>query len=187
MTRSKRTGLLLATGAAVAWGLWLRVTAAQPPDKKPSSYLPVVEEKLDTVIARMTADKPKVEKRQADLLAQRYDLANHPESPATRQALVNQAALLTDRINTLQGDLTAVRTEAQTQYGLLTGPTGDVLAAAQEIAQLNPPKGQNLSAPQLRNYRTAVGAVAWAKNCPTQDAVKTVEEIVQRFARGQAI
>ena len=65
------------------------------------------------------------------------DLANHPESPATRQALVNQASLLTDRLNTLQGDLTAVRTEAQTQYGLLTGPTGDVLAAAQQIAQLN--------------------------------------------------
>src|SRR4051794_26933956 len=28
------------------------------------------------------------------------DLANHPEAPATRQALVNQAGLLTNRINT---------------------------------------------------------------------------------------
>jgi flagellar hook-associated protein 1 len=65
------------------------------------------------------------------------DLANHPESPATRQSLVNQAQLLTDRINSLAGDLTQVRTEAQTEYGMLTGPTGDVLSAAQDVAQLN--------------------------------------------------
>src|SRR3954471_6884132 len=65
------------------------------------------------------------------------DLANHPEAPATRQALVNQASLLTDRINTLQGSLTAVRTEAQTQYAMLTGPTGDVMSAAKDIAALN--------------------------------------------------
>src|SRR3954452_7456732 len=65
------------------------------------------------------------------------DLANHPESPATRQALVNQAQLLSDRIGTLRNDLPAVRTEAQTEYGLLTGPTGDVLSAAQDIATLN--------------------------------------------------
>src|SRR3954468_18923302 len=65
------------------------------------------------------------------------DLSNHPEQPATRQALVNQAGLLTDRIQTLRSDLTAVRTQAQTEYGLLTGPTGDVLSAAQDIAALN--------------------------------------------------
>ena len=65
------------------------------------------------------------------------DLSNHPESPATRQALVNQAQLLSDRIQTLRGDLTSVRTQAQTEYGLLTGPTGDVLSAAQDIAALN--------------------------------------------------
>src|SRR2546423_161136 len=49
------------------------------------------------------------------------DLANHPEAPATRQALVNQASLLTDRLNTLQKSLGDVRTEAQTQYAMLTG------------------------------------------------------------------
>jgi flagellar hook-associated protein 1 FlgK len=65
------------------------------------------------------------------------DLANHPEAPATRQALVNQAGLLANRINTLQGSLAAVRTEAQTQYGLLAGATGDVMSAAQDIAALN--------------------------------------------------
>jgi len=65
------------------------------------------------------------------------DLANHPESPATRQALVNQASLLTDRLQTLRGDLVQVRTEAGTQYGLLTGPTGDISSLASEIASLN--------------------------------------------------
>jgi flagellar hook-associated protein 1 len=65
------------------------------------------------------------------------DLANHPEAPATRQALVNQAGLLTDRVNTLQKSLAGVRTEAQTQYAMLTGPTGDVMGYANEIASLN--------------------------------------------------
>src|SRR4051812_44308861 len=65
------------------------------------------------------------------------DLSNHPEQPATRQALVNQAGLLANRINTLQGSLSQVRTEAQTQYALIAGPSGDVASYAQEIAQLN--------------------------------------------------
>src|SRR3954469_9807588 len=37
------------------------------------------------------------------------DLANHPESPATRQALVNQAGLLADRLQSLRSDLVQVR------------------------------------------------------------------------------
>src|SRR3954451_14804405 len=65
------------------------------------------------------------------------DLSNNPESPATRQALVNQAQLLTDRINNLSSQLTGVRAEAQSQYALLIGANGDVAALANEIAQLN--------------------------------------------------
>src|SRR3954470_20401035 len=65
------------------------------------------------------------------------DLGNHPESPATRQALVNQASLLADRIQSLSGDLSAVRTEANAQYGLLTGPSGDVQSLGTEIASVN--------------------------------------------------
>jgi flagellar hook-associated protein 1 FlgK len=65
------------------------------------------------------------------------DLGNHPESPATRQALVNQSSLLAGRIQSLAGDLSAVRAEAASQYGLLTGPSGDVKALATEIASLN--------------------------------------------------
>jgi flagellar hook-associated protein 1 FlgK len=65
------------------------------------------------------------------------DLGNHPESPATRQALVNQASLLADRIQSMSGDLSGVRTEANAQYGLLTGPSGDVQSLGTEIASLN--------------------------------------------------
>jgi flagellar hook-associated protein 1 FlgK len=65
------------------------------------------------------------------------DLSNNPESPATRQALVNQAQLLSDRINSLNTQLTGVRTEAQSQYAQLTGANGDVASLANEIAQLN--------------------------------------------------
>jgi flagellar hook-associated protein 1 FlgK len=65
------------------------------------------------------------------------DLSNHPDSPATRQALVNQATLLADRIKSLSSDLNGVRTEAANQYGLLTGPSGDVQSLATDIASLN--------------------------------------------------
>src|SRR3954447_15346387 len=65
------------------------------------------------------------------------DLSNHPDSPATRQALINQSTLLADRIKSLRGDLAAVRTEAGAQYGLLTGPSGDVQSLATDIASLN--------------------------------------------------
>jgi flagellar hook-associated protein 1 FlgK len=64
-------------------------------------------------------------------------LGNNPESPATRQALVNQAQQLTDRINSLSSELTAVGAEAQTEFGQITGTNGDVLSAANEIAALN--------------------------------------------------
>jgi flagellar hook-associated protein 1 FlgK len=65
------------------------------------------------------------------------DLSNHPDAPATRQALVNQASLLASRIQSLSGDLQGVRTEAASQYALLTGASGDVPALANEIASLN--------------------------------------------------
>jgi cytochrome c peroxidase len=50
--------------------------AADPPGKKTSSYAPVaIDEDFATVMARMQAAKPAIEKRQADLLGQRYDLS----------------------------------------------------------------------------------------------------------------
>lgn len=65
------------------------------------------------------------------------DLAVHPENSATREAVINQASMLADRINSLSTQLTQVQTEAQTQYTQEVGPNGDVLAAANEIASLN--------------------------------------------------
>jgi cytochrome c peroxidase len=83
MHRSKRLWSVLAA-CAVAGGaiVWMGPTLAQSPDKKPSSYSPVIEEKFDVVFARMSADKPKVMKRQMDLLAERYDLGNRPAQGA---------------------------------------------------------------------------------------------------------
>ena len=83
MHTSKRLWFLFAAGTVVGGALiWLGPSLAQPPDKKPSSYLPVIEEKFDVVLARMSADKPKVMKRQLDVLAERYDLANRPAQAA---------------------------------------------------------------------------------------------------------
>jgi cytochrome c peroxidase len=83
MHSSKRLWFVL-SACAVAGGalVWLGPTLAQSPDKQPSSYLPVIEEKFDVVLARMSADKPKVMKRQMDLLAERYDVGNRPAQGA---------------------------------------------------------------------------------------------------------
>jgi flagellar hook-associated protein 1 FlgK len=63
--------------------------------------------------------------------------SNNPENPATGQAVLNQAQLLTDRINQLSKQMGDVQTQAQQQYAQDTGPNGDVLKAANQIAQLN--------------------------------------------------
>jgi cytochrome c peroxidase len=77
MTRSKRLPFVLVTSVAVVLGLPMTTTLAQPPDKKPTSYMPVIEEKLDVVMPRMQAEKPAIMKRQLDLLGVRYDLGDH--------------------------------------------------------------------------------------------------------------
>jgi cytochrome c peroxidase len=57
---------------------------AKPAEEKPTSYSPVViKEDFATIMARMKAAKPKVMKRQMDLLNQRYDLSNRPASGVT--------------------------------------------------------------------------------------------------------
>jgi flagellar hook-associated protein 1 FlgK len=65
------------------------------------------------------------------------DFSNHPENSATREAVVSQGTMLAGRINTLAGELGGVQAQAQAQYAQDTGPQGDVLAAATQIAQLN--------------------------------------------------
>ncbi|CEG59012.1 cytochrome b6 [Legionella fallonii] len=50
----------------------------------PSSYAPVViNETFQTILQRMTAAKPAIERKQQDLLQQRYDLSNNPSKTTT--------------------------------------------------------------------------------------------------------
>ncbi|MBK8174036.1 MAG: cytochrome B6 [Rhodospirillales bacterium] len=68
-------------GAAVivAGGLAASVVEAQ----QPTSYAPVaITEDFATTMSRMKNAKPEVERRQADLLNQRYDLGDHPAADA---------------------------------------------------------------------------------------------------------
>ena len=60
------------------------VSAAEPPGKVASSYMPVdITDDFKTLSAPLRAAKPDVEKRQADLLSSRYDLADRPATGAT--------------------------------------------------------------------------------------------------------
>src|SRR5882672_3180037 len=50
----------------------------------PTSYMSVnITEDFSTTMHRMQAAKPAIEKRQQDLLEQRYDLGNHPAKGVT--------------------------------------------------------------------------------------------------------
>jgi len=73
-----RTLLALALTAA-----FTGVAQGQDAAKRPSSYAPTVEEDLATVMKRMKAAKPGIEKRQADLLGARYDLSDKPAAGVT--------------------------------------------------------------------------------------------------------
>jgi cytochrome c peroxidase len=60
------------------------LTLSRAEEAKTSSYAPVaVAEDVKTVITRMKAAKPAVQKRQSDLLASRYDLGNRPARGVT--------------------------------------------------------------------------------------------------------
>ncbi|MCL9683032.1 cytochrome B6 [Legionella maioricensis] len=60
--------------------------SALPPAEKslPTSYMPVViNETFQTILQRMSAAKDAINKKQQDLLQQRYDLSNNPSQTAT--------------------------------------------------------------------------------------------------------
>ncbi|MCH8913355.1 MAG: cytochrome B6 [Planctomycetes bacterium] len=76
----RRRRVLIALGTVVLVGS-LSVSFA---DQKPSSYAPVVvTEDFQAVMARMSAAKAEVMKRQMDLLQERYDLSNRPAKGVT--------------------------------------------------------------------------------------------------------
>ena len=77
---SRGRSVLIALGTVVLVGS-LSVSFA---DQKPSSYAPVVvTEDFPSVMARMSAAKAEVMKRQMDLLQERYDLSNRPAKGVT--------------------------------------------------------------------------------------------------------
>jgi flagellar hook-associated protein 1 FlgK len=77
----------------------------------------------------------------AQLLTRFWDawqeVANHPEDPATKAALVVNAKALADGIQALRGQLDQIRAHAVDELDALTSVQGDILANARRIASLN--------------------------------------------------
>ena len=72
------------TAAAAVVSLSLAHAQQTPPLRGATSYMPVdIKEPFASIMARMKEAQPAVQKRQADLLAERYDLANRPATGAT--------------------------------------------------------------------------------------------------------
>jgi cytochrome c peroxidase len=85
MNISKRTWTWTALTVATA-ALSLAIAHAQqpPPARGATSYMPVdLKEPFAAVMARMKTAQPAVQKRQADLLAERYELANRAAAGVT--------------------------------------------------------------------------------------------------------
>ena len=83
MSRIRRIHLVLTVFGLSALLLPLFTTLALPQVKKPSSYTGVVEGNFDEVMARMSAEQPAIQKKHADLLEARYDLANRAAQGVT--------------------------------------------------------------------------------------------------------
>jgi flagellar hook-associated protein 1 FlgK len=71
------------------------------------------------------------------------DVANAPQEPAAKQALVEQAQSLTDAFATVRSQIGLVQSQARSQYDDLTrgasagDPGGEIAQTAVELAQLN--------------------------------------------------
>ena len=90
MASSTRTWTWTALAASAAVLTLAIAHAQQPPPAQPpaprgaTSYMPVdLKEPFAAVMARMKAAQPAVQKRQADLLAERYELANRAAAGVT--------------------------------------------------------------------------------------------------------
>ncbi|SKA11377.1 Cytochrome c peroxidase [Enhydrobacter aerosaccus] len=81
LPKSKLLWLSLTTATALAT---FAIASAQDAQRGATSYMPVdIKEPFAAIMARMKAAQPAVQKRQADLLAERYDLANRPAAGMT--------------------------------------------------------------------------------------------------------
>jgi cytochrome c peroxidase len=80
-SRMKRIGALLATTCVLGA---ISLAFAQQEQRGATSYMPVdIKEPFASIMARMTAAKPDIEKAHTEFLAERYDLANRPAQGAT--------------------------------------------------------------------------------------------------------
>jgi len=84
LPKARWSWILLTTAATAVVSLTLAQAQQLPPPRGATSYMPVdIKEPFTTTMARMKAAQPAVQKRQADLLAERYDLANRPAAGVT--------------------------------------------------------------------------------------------------------
>ena len=65
------------------------------------------------------------------------DLANHPESDSSKQAVASAAQTLADAFGKLSGDITSAVSDANAEFDGITGASGPIKAAATSLAQLN--------------------------------------------------
>jgi cytochrome c peroxidase len=80
-SRVKRIGALLATTCVLGA---INLAFAQQEQRGATSYMPIdIKEPFASIMARMTAAKPDIEKAHTEFLAERYDLANRPAQGAT--------------------------------------------------------------------------------------------------------
>src|SRR5688572_15355175 len=83
LSKHKLSWMLLTTAAGLA-SLTLAYAQQPPPPRGTTSYAPVdIKEPFATTMARMKAAQPAVQKRQADLLADRYDLSDRAAPDVT--------------------------------------------------------------------------------------------------------
>ncbi len=90
MKRNSRNAPAVVTAVTARWilvvlaAVVLPVAAAAEEPAKASSYAPVaIGEDFTAIMTRMTAAKPDIEKRQATLLQERYDLSDRPAKGVT--------------------------------------------------------------------------------------------------------
>lgn len=65
------------------------------------------------------------------------DVANAPVDPAAKQALVEQGGALADAFATVRAQIAMARDQGMAEYGVLSGPGGEIALAARDVAELN--------------------------------------------------
>src|SRR5258706_13808843 len=84
------------------------------PERGQTSYMPVaIKESFSSIMSRMTAAKPDIEKEHTELLNQRYDLSNRPAPGVTmdRGKPVQEGARVKLRLGSTWTEPAAMSTE----------------------------------------------------------------------------